>query len=105
LPDWSVTVALCEAALPAANAIIAVVNAAMQIRRKLDTNPPLLPDSCVLRTRMTRNRIESNPVACIGHSRDDSMVAQLRIFWCKAQTKVDVKVNAAAVALGSSRRP
>jgi len=45
-----------------------------------------------------------SPVACIGHSRGDSMVAQLRIFWCKAPTKVGINVNAPRPGAGSSSR-
>jgi hypothetical protein len=53
-----VAVALCAAAAPATNPAIATVNATMQIRRKLDTIPPLPRIAAVLRTPMTRIRIK-----------------------------------------------
>jgi hypothetical protein len=66
----------------------ATVNAAMQIRRKLGTIPPLLPGSlcCAAQADDAKSR-QINPATCIGHSRDDGMVAQLRIFLSKRGQK------------------
>jgi hypothetical protein len=99
-----VAVALCAAAAPATNPAIATVNAAMQIRRKARHNSSAAPDRCCAAHADDANSHQTNRVACIGHSRGDDMVAQLRIFWCKAQTKVSIKVNVLAPERSGSRR-
>jgi len=74
---------------------VAAVNAAMQIRRKLDTIPPLVPGQMLCCARRRRESRQFHPVRRIGHSPNDSMVAQLRIFLSKALTKIGIKVNGA----------
>jgi hypothetical protein len=55
----------------------------MQIKRKLDTIPPLLPDRCAVAHADDAKSHQINPVTRIGQSRGDRMVAQLRIFRAK----------------------
>jgi hypothetical protein len=72
-------------------------------KTKARHNSSAAPDRCCAAHADDANSHQTNRVACIGHSRGDDMVAQLRIFWCKAQTKVSIKVNVLAPERSGSR--